>query len=550
MDAMRKMVSRPKGRLSVYHKKNEWLSSSREGAFVDIQTLRMKADPRRPFGRYYSTNLYELLGSGGFGEVYKTTSKATGAECAVKVTFKDRVQEGEFVYNELESLLELDHPNISKLYDVFEDDMCVYLVTELASGGDLNVLVNQVGAEGYLDEVVRVFLQLMEAVAYCHGRGVCHRDLKVENCLLSDSEQRNLKIIDFGLAAIKKPTDTNLCLQEALGTPFYMSPEVTDRRETYGIKCDVWSAGIILYMLLTGEHPFFTPECIGDLPRLFWRVRTLPPAQEPLASLDVPEPACELVCSMLRRDPAERPSAHEILKHPWIRRVSLPSIRLSRPSSIRRRFNHFGKISHFEKAILTLVAHQAQESELADVRQVFKALDSDGDGMLSAGEIEDAFLQCGLTSAHEEVLHIFDSFDHKGLGKVQYTAWLAATMQPDVIASERAVAAAFHFFDTEGEGAISKEELLTVLDEADAQDVIECWDTSGDGTLNPEDFRLLMADLARRRGYCEVTPSPSGESPVSPKASGTSMHSSLESSRSPKGTVAPKMLLRNRLLSF
>eukprot|EP00928_Gymnodinium_smaydae_P037826 TRINITY_DN26210_c0_g1_i1.p1 TRINITY_DN26210_c0_g1~~TRINITY_DN26210_c0_g1_i1.p1 ORF type:complete len:675 (-),score=161.19 TRINITY_DN26210_c0_g1_i1:8-1849(-) len=514
------------------------LAEGRQGT-LDIQTLRLHVNPGRPFKEHYDTNLFESLGSGGFGEVYRTIHKGSGNPRAVKVLRRDALHPRlDTVCAELESLLELDHPHVLRLYDFFEDSLAVYLVTELAVGGDLNDVIQDVGTPGHDEVSRRLFRQLLLAVAYCHARGVCHRDLKVENCLLSTKEERLLKVIDFGLAAIKSPSDEDgHWLRTTLGTPFYMSPEVIDKRATYGTKCDVWSAGIILYQLLTGEHPFSERHGtqLGGVHRLFDRICHAQPHEGPLEDQDVPELARDLLRAMLQKDPDKRPSAQEVLQHAWLTSTPCPSPsvaggssasasgtaseRCSRGRAHLRRFRSIVGFSRLERAILTLAAHQARDEDLTELRRAFSALDVDGNGLLSKKQIEEAFDCAGVPFEAGDLEAVFDAFDRKGLGKIEYTSWLAATLHPDLLASEQAVRGAFAYFAGSCDSpSISKDELLKMLDEDDAHAALSRWGGgggSGSGTLDEAEFRALVADLAARRRLFEISPTAASATPGS-----------------------------------
>mmetsp|Transcript_36748 Transcript_36748/g.27201 ORF Transcript_36748/g.27201 Transcript_36748/m.27201 type:complete len:212 (-) Transcript_36748:675-1310(-) len=151
---------------------------------------------------------------------------------------------------EIDILRNLDHPNIVKLYEVFEDKNYIYLVTELCTGGELfdEIIVKQHFSEV---DAAKVIQQVLSAVSYCHKNKVVHRDLKPENILLDSKNNDIIKIIDFGTSQVFSP-DTKL--HQALGTPYYIAPEVL--RGEYDEKCDVWSIGVILYILLCGQPPF------------------------------------------------------------------------------------------------------------------------------------------------------------------------------------------------------------------------------------------------------------------------------------------------------
>eukprot|EP00928_Gymnodinium_smaydae_P072283 TRINITY_DN55672_c0_g1_i1.p1 TRINITY_DN55672_c0_g1~~TRINITY_DN55672_c0_g1_i1.p1 ORF type:complete len:593 (-),score=135.62 TRINITY_DN55672_c0_g1_i1:126-1904(-) len=498
--------------------KNQRLKSHLDEGNVDITSLRMRSNPARPFKNHYRTDLYEPLGAGGFGDVYQTVHIATGMKCAVKVLRKDRFEDFSLVLSELAVLLELDHPHVLKLYEYFEDEVAVYVVTELSCGGDLLGFVGDASKEpDYYDQVVRVFRQLMQAVAYCHSCGIAHRDLKMENCLFTDESRKNLKVIDFGLSALANASadqDTELVplkMQGVLGTVAYMSPEMV-RKETYGVTTDIWSAGILLHIVLTmGAHPFLPAKYMSDEER-FSRILNSEFDASVMEKCGVPSEAQDLVMKMLCRDPANRLSAAEVLEHPWLHERRSPGASGTFKATLSN-IPNFCKASKFEQALLTYIAHQACEKELEDLQKAFTMADSNGDGFLTKEEVQVAFEQGGVPMHEKDLDEIFENFGTRG--RVPYTEFLAMTLKPDHIASDRAIKACFEFFDEDGNGKVSRSEITKVLDEDVANFVMDRWDASGDDHLDLEEFGDVIKQLAGlRRRHSSSDGSLSGASVV------------------------------------
>merc|ERR1719313_1083630 len=194
------------------------------------------------------------LGRGTYGSVSKGKNKVTGIVRAVKAINKKSLPDPARFAQEIEVMRALDHPNIVKLYETYEDARNVYLVMELCTGGEL---FDRIIEANYFSERVAAFLirQVLSAVFYMHTQSIAHRDLKPENFLLGNEksvEEAPLKIIDFGLSKrfeAGSPMTTKAC------TPYYVAPEVLDG--SYNEKCDVWSLGAIMYILLCGAPPFF-----------------------------------------------------------------------------------------------------------------------------------------------------------------------------------------------------------------------------------------------------------------------------------------------------
>lgn len=194
------------------------------------------------------------LGKGTYGDVSAAIHLETGQRRAVKAILRTKIKNWDRFLTEVKILQQLDHPNVIKLYEYFEDDTYVYLVTELCSGGELfdRIIKHEFFGE---DDAARIFRQIVQALNYCHGNHVVHRDLKPENFLfVSDADNSDLKIIDFGLSKIMSGGRLERMKTRA-GTPYYISPEVL--AGNYDVSCDMWSAGCMLYILLCGYPPFY-----------------------------------------------------------------------------------------------------------------------------------------------------------------------------------------------------------------------------------------------------------------------------------------------------
>ena len=205
------------------------------------------------FKDYYKVMDNKLLGEGAFGKVKKCVNIKTKIVHAVKVMEKSKMDKNEKIRlsYEIDILKNLDHPNIVKLYEVFEDDRNIYLVTELCTGGELfDIISDRTFTEREAADIIK---QVLQAIAYCHKQKVAHRDMKPENILIDSTESNKMvvKIIDFGTSQV---FDAKEKMTQAFGTCYYVAPEVL--QEVYTEKCDIWSIGVILYILLSGEPPF------------------------------------------------------------------------------------------------------------------------------------------------------------------------------------------------------------------------------------------------------------------------------------------------------
>ncbi|KQK14076.1 hypothetical protein BRADI_1g14200v3 [Brachypodium distachyon] len=269
-------------------------------------------------GKY---ELGRLLGRGTFAKVYHARCLAGGDSVAVKVLDKPGLaatgMDEARVLGEVAAMRRLRHPNVLRLHEVLATRSKVYLVMELATGGDLLSRLASLPSRRLPEHAARrVFLQLASALIYCHARGVSHRDVKPQNVLL-DAEG-NLKVCDFGLAAVPESRRDDGRLHTACGTPAFAAPEVLRRKAYDGVKADAWSCGVILFVLLAGHLPFDDSNIV-DMCRKAHRRDYVVPGW-------VSQPARRLVGRLLDPNPATRLTVAELSSHPWFKRsLSLDS---------------------------------------------------------------------------------------------------------------------------------------------------------------------------------------------------------------------------------
>ncbi|KAJ9460454.1 CBL-interacting serine/threonine-protein kinase 23 [Diplonema papillatum] len=260
----------------------------------------------------------EVLGSGSFGEVKLARHFDTGQIAAAKCCAKQTLAKGQgrtLLQREIATMKELNHPSILKLFEVLETSRHFYLVLELASGGELFDLIQENKRFG--DKTARkYFHQLILGVRYCHEQGIVHRDLKPQNLLLTGNDE--LKIADFGFSNIQnlnedgKVTPT-LRLKTQCGTPNYAAPEIFLGKGYNGFKTDVWSCGVILYVMLCGHVPFRPTGSVGGLQGVIMSIvegrYSIPDSISPGAA--------DLIKKILEPDVEKRLSIAQIIDHPW-----------------------------------------------------------------------------------------------------------------------------------------------------------------------------------------------------------------------------------------
>uniref|UniRef100_A0AAQ4PB05 Calcium/calmodulin-dependent protein kinase type IV n=1 Tax=Gasterosteus aculeatus aculeatus TaxID=481459 RepID=A0AAQ4PB05_GASAC len=284
------------------------------------------------------------LGRGATSIVYRCEEKQTQKPYALKVLKK--TIDKKIVRTEIGVLLRLSHPNIIQLKEIFETDTDIALVLELVTGGEL---FDRIVERGYYSErdAAHVIKQILEAVAYLYENGVVHRDLKPENLLYADlSLDAPLKIADFGLSKI---IDDQVTMKTVCGTPGYCAPEIL-RGNAYGPEVDMWSVGVILYILLCGFEPFFDPR--GDQ---YMYSRILNCDYEFVSPWwdDVSLNAKDLVSKLIVLDPPKRLSVREALQHPW---VLGKAARFSHMDTAQRKLQEFNARRKLKAAMKAVVA--------------------------------------------------------------------------------------------------------------------------------------------------------------------------------------------------
>ena len=435
------------------------------------------------------------LGKGGYGKVFQVRQKMTNKLFACKKLSKLNINNLIKFRREIDILIKIDHPNIIKLFDVFESQNSLYLIMEECYGGELfdrilkRIENNLMYTEKEACEIIR---QVMGAIEYCHNKGIVHRDLKPENLLyLKEGPEENnpLKIIDFGLSQ-----DLNIkkILSSKVGTAYYVSPEILQGK--YSEKCDVWSAGVILYVLLSGEPPFNGPSDGVIYSKIRQLKFTFPEKKWNMISTE----AKDLLSRMLVPE-AERLSASQVMNHPWFNLVKDNKIPLEKINFHGTNFfKEYKESNRLKKIVLLYIASKLQEDEILDLNELFKAFDKDNNGQIDYKEFEQGLMRLNSKGIKkEEIQSYFNEIDADKNGKIDYTEFIAATLQKNVFLKKEKLFEAFSALDTDKNGKIAKEELMRVLKLQPQHDkfvteLIKSADRNGDGYIDYKEFVDMM----------------------------------------------------------
>ncbi|GAB4856032.1 Calcium-dependent protein kinase 8 [Ancistrocladus abbreviatus] len=448
-----------------------------------------------PTGRDIAAR-YELgreLGRGEFGITYLATDLDSGDKFACKSISKKKLRTAvdiEDVRREVEIMKHLpENPNIVTLKDTYEDDNAVHIVMELCEGGEL---FDRIVARGHYTEraAAAVTKTIVEVVQMCHRHGVIHRDLKPENFLFANKRENSaLKAIDFGLSVFFKPGDR---LTEIVGSPYYMAPEVLKRN--YGPEIDVWSAGVILYILLCGVPPFWAETEQGVAQAIIRSVIDFKRDPWPKVS----DNAKDLVKRMLDPDPKRRLTAQEVLDHPWLQNAKkAPNVSLG--ETVKARLKQFSMMNKLKKKALRVIAEHLSVEEVAGIKETFEAMDRTKRGKINKEELRAGLVILGHQVADADLQILMEAADVDGDGTLNYGEFVAVSVHFKKMANDEHLHRAFSFFDRNKSGYIEIDELRDALnDDVDSsiEEVINAImhdvDTDKDGRISYEEFAVMM----------------------------------------------------------
>ncbi|GJV37240.1 calcium-dependent protein kinase SK5-like protein [Tanacetum coccineum] len=399
------------------------------------------------------------LGQGQFGTTHLCTEKTTSIPYACKSIPKKKLickEDYEDVLKEIQIMHHLsEHNNVVRIKGTYEDALYVHIVMELCAGGEL---FDRIVAKGQYSEreAANVIKTIVGVVEACHSLGVMHRDLKPENFLFSTtSEDATLKATDFGLSVFYKPGET---FSDVVGSPYYVAPEVL--RKHYGPESDVWSAGVILYILLSGVPPFWAETEMGIFRQILQA--KLDFESEPWPTIT--DSAKDLIRKMLDRNPKKRLTAHEVLCHPWIVDDKMaPDKPLD--SAVLSRLKQFSAMNKLKKMALRVIAETLSEEEIGGLKELFKMIDTDNSGTITFEELKEGLRRVGSELMESEIKDLMDAADIDNSGTIDYGEFLAATVHLNKLEREENLVSAFSFFDKDGSGYITIDELQQACEE-------------------------------------------------------------------------------------
>lgn len=435
-----------------------------------------------------SYRIIKLLGKGSYGEVFRVQNKETGQLYACKKLIKTKIRRKKRFKMEIDLLKATDHPNIIKLYDIYEDKVSIFLIMEECMGGEFFERLSKRARSRQMyteKEAAKIFKQILEAVNYLHSHGVCHRDLKPENILFSSVEEDSpIKLIDFGLSQVL--SSEGILMNEPVGTTFYMAPEVI--KGSYNEKCDIWSCGIILYIMLCGRPPFYS----NNENELKKKIIDMKYSLDILSN--VSDDAKELIKSILVNQD-DRPSASDLLDTKWIKELA-PNSRNEALNVDWFHMKKYCKLNLVQKCVCNFTAFRLNDKETENFVKMFKSLDENNDGVLTLSEIKQAIENSVLGNKIEadELIELFNELDVDKNGLINYTEFVSGLMDYSKYVKKTTLVDCFKNYDLDGNGTISYDEFLDMIKPKDEEEERKLkylygkFDLNGDGKIDFEEF--------------------------------------------------------------
>ena len=459
----------------------------------------------------YDYHKIKLLGQGSFGTVYLVKNKKLNNNFAMKIIEKSNNDEEkeEEIQNEISILRKLDHPNILKINDFFSTKKEYVLITEFCPEGELFYEIKNFAP---FDEALSGWYmrQILSAVHYCHKSKIIHRDLKPENILIYQRNKKgfnSIKIIDFGTAILFNKNDKNLA-----GSIYYLAPEIISKNRKYTEKCDIWSCGIIMYILLTGKPPFNGDSDEEILKKIIQNHLDLEKYPWSVISLK----AKDLIKKLLETDAKKRITAEEALNHEWFKCKQVNTqetsglFKVKNPDLLLNNLINYRTDNPLRCAVLSYLIHNNMQLEhVHEAIKLFNKIDINGDGQISKDELYlglKDFLELSGDKLKNNVDIIFNNLDTNHNGFIEYEEFITAAVNKKIFYSTSYLRFAFDYFDRDKNGCISFDEVKNIFfineknkkDSKAQEQLLKCFkesDINGNGNLTFDEFIKMTKNI-------------------------------------------------------
>ena len=446
------------------------------------------------------------LGSGSYGSVYKAKNLVMDNIVAIKMI--EKVQENMIddleIKNEVNILKALSHPNIVKIYEFFDTAIYYYIVTEYCKNGELFSYITNVYNE---TQLAVLFYQVFSGLCYLHEKKILHRDLKLENLMVSEKEKDIvtgeeyfwIKIIDFGTAKIFQKNKTE---KTVIGSSYYIAPEVL--RQKYNEKCDTWSVGVILFMTLAGFAPFD-----GDNDEeIIRRIKLGKYNKNDQRYVKHSQEVKDLVSKLLEKNIDKRLSAKEALNHPWFEKYGGRNLFCNfKPEEIKPYIENLFRYkynSKLQELVLAFLVHNlSNNDQTLIILKMFRYFNKSGDCKLTKNELTQGLYSYKNKNEVDEVVDvIFGRLDGDNNGFIEYEEFLRACIDKKSLMTKENLKYAFRFLDKDNSKTLNANKILKAFltkpnkeFEAVFNVTLKEVDKDSDGIINFEEFFELMSKI-------------------------------------------------------
>ena len=450
----------------------------------------------------------KILGSGSFGSVYEAKNTIFQNTVAMKVIKKDpnnEIDEQE-IKNEIDILKKLSHPNIVKIYEFYISNSHYYIITEFCKEGELFSYIKNKYSERQL---AVLFYQVFSGLWYLHDNKILHRDIKLENIMISGKERDQttneelfwIKIIDFGTAKI---FDKNKKEKDVVGSSYYIAPEVL--KQNYNEKCDTWSVGVILYMTLVGRAPFDGK----DDDEIIYKISTANYNTKEPKLLNHSDEVRDLVSKLLQKDINKRLSAKEALEHPWFEKFGGRSLFCNFKKEdvepyINNLFNYSFN-SKIQQLVIAFLVHNLPTNESSVIiLKLFRYFDKSGNCKLTKEELREGLYEYrDKEQVDNYVENLFILLDGDNNGYIEYEEFLRACIDKKLISKKSYLKYAFKFLDQDRTETLTTQKIIkafvmkpNLILEAVFNKTLNNVDKDGDGIINYQEFEELMLNCMK-----------------------------------------------------
>ena len=468
----------------------------------DLLVAKLKTNPDEDYRKL------KFLGEGSFASVYEVQNRYTDVICAMKIILKssNSPEDDKEILNEINILRCMDHPSVLKIFEFYSNKKSYSIVTELCPGGEL---FQQIVDKGPFDEKYSAFImyQLFSAINYCHKMHIVHRDLKPENILIVNKDQDGypiIKVCDFGTSKIFEKGKIE---RKLVGSSYYIAPEVLKKK--YNEKCDLWSCGVIMYILLSARPPFGGEDDNDIMERVAIGEYDL--ESPPFNKLS--KNALDLIKKLLTMDVNERINAEQALNHPWFKDNKSQELynRINDNGTMKTLIENLKSYKRTsviqETALAYLVHHFPRIKDVVNSCKLFNQMDKSGDGKISKAELLKGLSERYKSKTLEkDVDEIYKNLDMDNNGYIGYEEFVRAAVSKDYFVRDNVLRFAFRYFDKDDSGEITFDEIEELFTQSipdkkqvheTLQGIIKEVDLDNDNRINFEEFSVVMKKMIK-----------------------------------------------------